>query len=231
MNHQLGRAIRIHDYHKALKLLTTMKDERVVIEPHQYDMVLRLYCDEEMLKGADRLLGQMEFMHNLHIVHANAVLHAHCKTGNVQEALSFFKKMKADLGLKHDEQSYLEVIRLMTSQKTPPTKVLEMMHKMELEGITPTVLIYSDVIYYLALCHKYKEAREQFHAMKGKSIEGDTILYNLMLEIGKLSHDQALMKELVVEMWERGMNIHPLVYDSIRHLEKKMTAPHRAIEE
>jgi pentatricopeptide repeat protein len=214
LNHKLGRAVRIHDYPKALEILHQIRENEYIIEPAQYDMVLKLYCDEEMLKGADRFLSRMDFPS---VVQANAVLHAHCKAGDVQGAISFFKKMKS-LGIKHDEQSYLEIIRAVGKDYH---KVLEMLFRMEQENLVPNLAIYTDVLYCLAVNHKYKEAIKVYREMQKSGIRPEAIVYNLVLEIATLAKDKELMNELVVAMWEANVAINPHLFEPIRLLEEE----------
>ncbi len=55
--------------------------------------------------------------------------------------------------------------------------------------------------------------------MLKKSIKPEAIVYNLMIEIATLAKDKELINELVSQMWEERINIHPQVYDSIHQLE------------
>jgi len=214
LNHKLGRAVRIHDYSAAINILNMMKELHYGIEPAQYGMVLRLYCDEEMLKDADRFLSRIDFPS---VVQANAVLHAHCRKGDVKGAISFFKKMK-DLGIQHDEQSYLEIIRALGKDHH---KVSEMLFRMEQEHLTPNLAIYTDVILCLARNHKYKDAIKVYRDMLRHGIKPEEIVYNLILEVSHLAHDNELTNEIVFEMWDKNINIHPQVFEPIRNLEKK----------
>jgi len=216
-NHKLGRAIQTHDYHSALKILNMMKNEHCMIEPAQYSLVLKLYCDEEMLKRADKWVAA--HAENMTAVEANAVLHVHCRKDDLQGALNFFKSMK-DLGINHDDQSYLEIIRLL-AKRNEFIKCLEYLFRMGEEGLVPNLATYTDVIYCLARCHKYKEAKKLYRDMLKKSIKPDTIIENLILEIATLSKDRPLIDELVQEMWEKGIHIHPQIYDPIRKLENQ----------
>jgi pentatricopeptide repeat protein len=211
LNHKLGRAIRIHDYGAAMNILHNMKESEYGIEPAQYGMVLKLYCDEEMLKGADRFLARIDFPS---VVQANAVLHAHCKKGDIKGAVAFFKKMKT-LGINHDVQSYLEIIRALGKEHH---KVLEMLFRMEQENITPNLAIYTDVLLSLAHNHKYKEAIKVYRDLLKSGIKPEEVVYNLVLEISTLANDKELTKELVLDMWDQKINIHPQVFEPIRNL-------------
>jgi len=219
LNHKLGRAIRIHDYHAAMNILNTMKELNYGIEPAQYGMVIRLYCDEEMLKDADKFLARIEFPN---VVQANAVLHAHCRKGDVKGAMALFKKMK-ELNIDHDEQTYLEIIRVLGNDYH---KIMEMLFRMEQENLTPSLAIYTDVLLCLAHNHKYKDAIKVYRDMLKNGIKPEEIVYNLMLEISHLAHDKDLTKELIVEMWDKNINIHPQVFDPIRKLESTANKTH-----
>lgn len=212
LNHKLGRAIRIHEYTNAMGILNSMKESGCAIEPAQYSMVLKLYCDQELLKKADVFVNSHAEFAN--VVEANAVLHAHCRKGDVKGAINFFKKMK-ELGINHDEQSYLEIIRVLSKDYH---KVLEMLFKMEQENIIPNLAIYTDVLFCLAKNHKYKEAIKVYRDMITNGIKPEEVVYNLVLEIATLAHDKELCQEIVVDMWDQHINIHPQVFEPIRHL-------------
>jgi pentatricopeptide repeat protein len=81
--------------------------------------------------------------------------------------------------------------------------------------LTPTIPIYTDILYCLAKAGMYQDAIKVYNNM---SIPPEAIIYNLVLEIATLARDAILCEKLVREMWEKGISIHPLNFDPIRKL-------------
>jgi pentatricopeptide repeat protein len=148
-----------------------------------------------------------------------------------------------ELAIAHDEQSYLEIIRMCARKHQDYLKSLEYLFRMKQvrifafhqlsdsirslqsahtqEGLTPSLAIYTDVIYCLAMNKKYKEAIEQYRDMRTRKVMPEAIVYNLILEVATLARNQPLIDELVEEMWDKGIHIHPFIFDPIRKLEEK----------
>eukprot|EP01124_Arcella_intermedia_P018258 TRINITY_DN25222_c0_g1_i1.p1 TRINITY_DN25222_c0_g1~~TRINITY_DN25222_c0_g1_i1.p1 ORF type:complete len:275 (+),score=42.45 TRINITY_DN25222_c0_g1_i1:50-874(+) len=219
LSHQVNRAIETHDYHKALSVLAEMHERGVKPEHVTYGRILRMYSDLGYARDAERTLEEMRRQGKKpSVVMYNAVLHMYAQQNDVGAARRIFEEISR-AGIVRDERTFVEMIRLACVNQSPED-CKKYLHEMLQDGLTPTLHVYTDIIFCLAKKHWYKDAMDLYERMKHRGLKPDAVILNLMLEIGTLTKDYKYVRTIVEEMWGANVEPHPEHYEAIRSLEK-----------
>jgi len=210
------------DVEGAQEMLDKMK--RVGIVPSVLSMTSILYgcCQVNNVDEAHMLFNKMmkekEGLPPPDMISCNVVLDGFCKTGRLEEALSFLWLIKKD-GFSLNRNSYSSLINgFFKARRYREAHVWYT--KMFKEGIVPDVVLYAIMIRGLSKEGRVGEAGKMLEEMTQIGLTPDAYCYNAVIQglcdVGLLNRAQSLHLEisehnvcthtiLICEMCKRGM--------------------------
>uniref|UniRef100_A0A7I4DQ64 PROP1-like PPR domain-containing protein n=1 Tax=Physcomitrium patens TaxID=3218 RepID=A0A7I4DQ64_PHYPA len=200
------------------------------LDPHLYTTIIDTLGSSGCLDLAKKIFSDMDDSVKKDTVLYNSLLHAYCKSGQVETANELFNSMKQK-DCRPDLSTYNTIMNMYVKTDVGLTKVLSLFKEMCLQGIQPDVVSYDILLAACAPKQHVKEAQRIFDTMKKRrGIKPTVVTYTSLITVyanaGDFRSAMQVFGEMVAEKCQPNVKTFTSLINSCRkggHVEEAQT--------